>query len=344
MILQTDVFIIGGGPAGLAVALAARCKGLRVTVADGAHPPIDKTCGEGLMPDGLAALARLGVALGPGDAQPFRGIRFVGAGATVQAEFPHGTALGVRRTVLHKRLVAAAESAGVRMLWNTPVGGLADCGGARWIVGADGFHSRVRQWIGARPLGPPPSRFGFRIHFRRAPWTDYMELHWGAGCQVYVTPIGPREICAAVISRDSHLRLDDVLQRFPRLASRLEGAERLTLERGALTGNRRLDRVHGGNVVLAGDASGSVDAITGEGLCLAFRQSLALADALAAGDLSLYRQAHRTLARRPLFMSRLMLALDRGPRLQGAALRAIAWQPRLFQTLLSFHTCVPNFS
>ena len=53
----TDVFVIGGGPAGLAAAIAARERGCRVLVADGAEPPIDKACGEGLLPDGRAAAA-----------------------------------------------------------------------------------------------------------------------------------------------------------------------------------------------------------------------------------------------------------------------------------------------
>src|SRR3979490_781323 len=52
----TSVLVIGGGPAGLAVAIAARMKGFDVTVADGAKPPIDKACGEGLMPGTMAAL------------------------------------------------------------------------------------------------------------------------------------------------------------------------------------------------------------------------------------------------------------------------------------------------
>ena len=55
-----DVFIVGGGPAGLATAIAARRRGLSVVVADGAVFPIDKPCGEGLMPDGVAALHQLG--------------------------------------------------------------------------------------------------------------------------------------------------------------------------------------------------------------------------------------------------------------------------------------------
>jgi len=58
---ETDVFVIGGGPAGLAAAIAARRAGFDVVVADRSQPPIDKACGEGLMPDGLSALQRLGV-------------------------------------------------------------------------------------------------------------------------------------------------------------------------------------------------------------------------------------------------------------------------------------------
>ena len=59
-IFDTDVFVVGGGPAGLGCAIAARQHGLRVIVADSAQPPIDKACGEGLMPDSLEVLAQPG--------------------------------------------------------------------------------------------------------------------------------------------------------------------------------------------------------------------------------------------------------------------------------------------
>lgn len=338
---SSDVFIIGGGPAGLAAALAARRKGFDVTLADGATPPIDKACGEGLMPDGVAALRRLGVTLDAADAQPFRGIRFVGRDVSVEAAFPEGHALGVRRTVLHARMVEAAATAGVRMLWGTPLTSADQIPAARWIVAADGFHSRVRRWAG---LAAPPARrrFGFRIHYRVAPWSTCMELHWGAGCQIYVTPIGPREVCVALISRNPYLRLDEALTHFPRLAARLAGAPHASPERGAVTASYRLPRVSRGNVALIGDASGSVDAITGEGLCLAFHQAMALADSLAAGDLVSYQRAHRRLARRPLFMSKLLLSLGRAAWLRERALRAMACEPRIFQTMLSFHLCAPS--
>jgi len=296
------------------------------------------------MPDGLAVLRSLGVALDAADAQPFGGIRFVGCGVSVESAFPEGYALGVRRTVLHSRMVEAAAAAGVRMLWGTPVSMADRTIPARWIVGADGFHSRVRRWAGLAAKPPVDQRFGFRIHYRVAPWSDYMELHWGAGCQIYVTPIGAQEVCAALISRDRRLRLDEALAQFPQLAARLAGAPRATTERGAVTANRRLPRVYRGNVALIGDASGSVDAITGEGLCLSFHQAIALADSLASGDLAPYQAAHRRLARRPTLMSKLMLTMDRRTWLRKPAFRALAFEPRIFQRLLSFHLCAPNCS
>src|SRR5712691_625139 len=105
-----DVFVIGGGPAGLATAIAARRHGLSVVLADGAVPPIDKPCGEGLMPDGVEALHQLGITIPEGDAHPFRGIRFVSGGRKAEAEFPRGTAYGIRRTNLHRVMLDHAAT------------------------------------------------------------------------------------------------------------------------------------------------------------------------------------------------------------------------------------------
>src|SRR5881397_2639166 len=180
------VLIIGGGPAGLAAAIAARGKGFQVTLVDAAKPPIDKACGEGLMPNTLAALSELGVALGPGDGKIFRGVRFIDGTSVVEASFPAITGIGVRRTVLHQRMVERAQECGVSLLWNAPVNGLRPDGAivgdsfvkARWIVGADGIHSRVRRWIGLDTKTRRQTRFAQRRHFRRKAWTDCMEVHW----------------------------------------------------------------------------------------------------------------------------------------------------------------------
>src|SRR5271170_1110810 len=108
---STDVFVIGGGPAGLAAAIAARQQGLRVMVADGAKPPIDKACGEALMPDAIAALEQLGVALPVAEACPIRGVRFLGSGLSAEANFPAGGyGLSIRRTTLHRIMTERAAA------------------------------------------------------------------------------------------------------------------------------------------------------------------------------------------------------------------------------------------
>jgi menaquinone-9 beta-reductase len=345
MVEETDVFIIGGGPAGLAAAIAARQRGFSVVVADGTRPPIDKPCGEGLMPDGRAALENLGITIPPGNSHPFRGICFVSEGVRVSASFPQGYGLGVRRTELHRIMIERAEAVGVTLLWQSPVTGLLPegvlLGGqlvrSRWVVGADGGHSLVRKWAGLDGYTSNRSRFAFRRHYRLAPWNDCMELHWGPRCQLYITPVAEDEVCVALISGDPHLRLDAALSAFPEINARLRGAQPTSPERGAISVTRKLRRVYRGRVALIGDASGAVDAITGEGLCLAFRQAEVLAESFSRNNLDRYQQAHRKLARRPALMAQLMLSLDWKPSLRRQVMLAFASDPRLFSRMLAMH-------
>ena len=245
----------------------------------------------------------------------------------------------MRRTELHSAMVDRARDLGVRLLFGSPVAAL-DSIRARWIVGADGGESRVRRWAGLDASHREDRRFGFRRHYALEPWTDLVEIHWGDRFQFYVTPVAPREICVALICRDRHLRFDDALAGVPQLARRLGPSDAPV--RGAITATRRLRAVCRGRVALIGDASGSVDAITGEGLCLAFRQAGVLATALGAGDLAFYVAAHRRLARRPRLMGDLLLMLDRHPAFRRAAVRAFGAHPPLFARMLAAHVAVGN--
>lgn len=343
---STDIFVIGGGPAGLAMAIAARQRGMRVVVADGMLPPIDKACGEGLMPDGLAALERLGLQLPLAEAYPFRGIRFLSRSLWNDSLFPAGGyGLAARRTVLHRVLTERAEQVGAELLWGKVVRGIAADGVhvgdsfvcARWIVGADGSNSRVRRWAGLEASYRPRLRYAFRRHYRIAPWTDHMEVHWGARCQGYATPVSDQQVCLVMASHNPKMRLEQGLADLPWLRMRLQNAETITTEKGAITGNHRLKRVCRANVALLGDASGSVDAITGEGLGLAFRQAVALAECIETGDLTPYQEIHERLALRPRLMARLMLMLDGRPRLQHRTLQVFQKHPEVFRRLLALH-------
>lgn len=343
---KTDVFVVGGGPAGLVAAMAARRKGFTVALADGAEPPIDKPCGEGLMPETQAALWELGITLNGSDGYQFRGIQFIQSGKRVAADFPEGKGMGVRRPLLHAMLVAKAEQSGVRLLWKTPISAITLEGvqlksgllQARWIVGADGGGSRVRRWSGLEATAQRTQRIATRRHYRVRPWSEYMEIHWGRAAQAYVTPIGAEEVCIVVLAESPEdADFTKVLEELPGLRQRLCGAELASRERGAITAMHRLRRVTRGNVALVGDASGGVDAITGEGLRLAFRQALALAEALERNDLSRYERAHQELARRPLRIGKLMLLLGRHDRLRQRSFAALAKKPQLFEDLLAMH-------
>ncbi len=342
----TDVFVIGGGPAGLAAAIMARQRGFRVVVADGAQPPIDKACGEGFLPDGLESLERLGIHVPASESRAFCGIRFLTSSLSAQALFPGGgSGLAVRRTVLHGIMIERAAQLGASLLWRTAVTGISADGvhigqhfvRTRWIVGADGMNSRVRRWASLESGPKPRLRYAFRQHFRVAPWTDHMEVYWGDRCQGYATAVSRDQVCVALASHDQRLRLEDGLRELPALSARLRGAETVSTERGALTGNRRFKRIWRGNLALIGDASGTVDAISGEGLGLAFSQAVALAESFESGDLARYQVEHRRLALRPRWMARMMLNLDRRPWLQQRTLQAFHKHPQVFPKLLGLH-------
>jgi menaquinone-9 beta-reductase len=346
MVNGTDVFVIGGGPAGLAAAIAARRRGFQVIVADGNKPPIDKPCGEGLMPDSIAALQQLGVEIATDEGYPLQGIKFLEKEKAATARFPAGPGVGLRRPILHKKMLDCAVALGVHFLWETPVTGIERdgvnlAGGnfvhAKWIIGADGGQSRVRRWAGLESSSQRDSRLAWRAHFVVEPWSEYVEIHWAENAQAYVTPVSANEVCVVIASRNENRDIRLALKEFPELARRLSGERLSRPARGTITTMRRLKRVSRGNVALIGDASGSVDAITGEGLSLSFHQAMALAEAMRKNSLDLYQKAHRQFARRPTFMARLLLLLDGRARLRRRTLTVFRNDPQVFARLISIH-------
>lgn len=314
-------------------------------VADLARPPIDKACGEGLMPDSLEALSGLGVTLDEAETGSFRGIRFIGANESVEACFPKGSGLGIRRTLLHQALIHRATEVAANLSWSTRVdvlqNGEVKLNGQpvryKYLIGAEGNESRIRKFARLDVGGAYERRIGLRRHFKVQPWSDFVEIYWGENCQAYVTPIARDQVCVALIAKSKTESFDRVVSQFPKLSRHLGTAEVITTVKGAVTVSRRLPAVTSGRVALIGEASGSADAITGEGLAMCFRQALALGRGLGAQDLSLYEREHRKIMALPQIMGRAMLLMDGNSKVRARSLRALSSQPRVFERMLSVH-------
>lgn len=342
---STDALIVGGGPAGLAAGIALRQREIECVVVDAMVPPIDKACGEGLMPDAISSLASLGLAIKEEDGFAFKGIRFANANHQVDAAFPEGHGIGVRRTRLHERLAQHAHDQGVRLCWNSRIRPVDRRTALindkkisfRWLIGADGQASSVRRWAGLDHTLQKKLRYGFRRHYQITPWSDFVEVHWAPAGQLYVTPVSSDSVCVVFVTRDLKQDRTDILASFPEIAERLKDAPLLSQQRGAVSATRKLRRVTNETVALIGDASGSVDAVTGEGLAMSFRQAHALAAAIEAGSLEQYAIAHRQIGRLPHTMGSLMLTMDRWHHIEDRAIGALASAPELFRELLAVH-------
>ena len=336
---DSDVVVAGGGPFGLAAAIEARLAGLDVVVVEPRVGEIDKACGEGLMPGALPRLQRLGV---DPAGMPLRGVSYRAAGRHADHRFAT-EGRGVRRTELQAALHARAVELGVSFVegkvarvtqdaMSVTVAGIR----SRWLFGCDGLHSTVRSEIGADLPAPRRGRrFGLRQHFAVQPWTDLIEVHWSGGVEAYVTPVAPDTVGVALLGRRG-LDFRRALADIPELAFLLDEAPASAL-RGAGPLRQRTSRRHRGRVLLVGDASGYVDAITGEGLRLGFAQAQAAVTAVVHGRPGSYEEQWTRITRDfRVLTSGLVLAAQsplrpaivpiagRLPRVYGAAVERLA--------------------
>lgn len=297
---SVDIAIIGAGPAGLATAIGAAQRGLEVEVFDRQEGPVDKACGEGLMPSGLRALERLGVRtlLDDSDTGAFDSITYVQPGVRAVGMLPSPGGLAIRRLELSRALNSRAQMMGIRV--NGGVGVRSherrddrmvistddETVSAGVLVAADGLHSAARTRAGLAGPVATLKRFGLRQHFSTKPWGHSVEVHFGDGVEAYVTPAGKNRVGLAFLWQDGALpdavSVPALLERFPELKERLGDAPPDSTPRGSGPLLQHVTRRVAPGFALVGDAAGYVDAITGEGLTQAFEGAEALAEVLPA--------------------------------------------------------------
>ncbi|MGP3984908.1 NAD(P)/FAD-dependent oxidoreductase [Streptomyces sp. KR80] len=332
-----DLLVAGGGPAGLAAGVHAALAGLRTVVVEPRRAPVDKACGEGIMPSGVRSLRSLGVDIAPLGGRPLHGIRYLDGQRCAEAVFHGGYGLGVRRTELHTALVRRAAEVGVELAtgrvdgvrqgpdWVSAAGWRA-----RWMIAADGLHSPVRRALGLDLPHPRTARrYGLRRHFRVTPWTDRVEVHWSPRGEAYVTPVAADLVGVAVLTTERH-DYTTHLEHFPRLAPLL-GAPPATPVRGAGPMRRRARARVAGRVLLVGDAAGYVDALTGEGIALALSSAEAAVHCIRTGCPHRYESVWRRLSRTHRLLTTALLRLSARESSSRLIVPAAAGLPSVFR-------------
>ncbi|MBI2898691.1 MAG: FAD-dependent monooxygenase [Planctomycetes bacterium] len=335
-----DVVVVGGSVAGAVTARELGRRGLRVALVEKARFPRLKPCGEGLLPHGAAALVGMGLRY-PGE--PVRGLRFVSpSGIVAQADFPWGRGMVVRRDRFDEFLLRSVGP-NVDVFEGTSYDPRRFP--ARWIVGADGVRSQFHRRPEFRARPPRHVRVGLSTHVRGLRIDrERVEVVLFEGGEIYLGPSHGDEALVACLYWKEALprgasgeeRVRKTLEvRLPGRVGRLEFTSPcLALAPLGLAVNG----VARDPVVLVGDAAGTLDPLTGEGMSLAILSARAAADAIASGDLRGYPPRRKALAAGAEWLSRWMLRAARRPKVADRVVAALADRPALFARLLDIAT------
>ncbi len=346
-----DLLIIGGGPVGLASSIYAALAGLAVRVLETKPGVIDKACGEGLMPGGAKALAEMGVNIEA--CVPFKGIRYIENGREAIGNFQNGEGLGIRRLVLHDAMRKRALELGViieehqaKEISQTSEFVTVDTYQARYVIAADGLKSPTRRKLALEKKKKHFARYGLRQHFKVAPWTDnYVEIHLSPLAEAYITPVSHDTVGVAILFGDklrSKLRGAEggfykaSLKEFPALQKRLENVEPCSSIKGAGPLKTVLKKRAEGRILMAGDAAGYLDPLTGEGLRLGFVSAKTAVKAICNETHEQYDKEWKLMTRRYWFSTSMILEVRKNSVLNKLVVPTLARFPRLFDWILAY--------
>ena len=338
--VTVDVVVVGGSVAGSTVARELGRRGLRTALLERARFPRPKACGEGLLPQGAAALREMGLEV-PG--VPVRGIRFISpSGASAAADFPTGPGLIVRRDRFDEALFrAAAATPNVDAFEATEYD--PERWRSRWIVGADGLRSRFHRRPEFPARLPATRRAGISVHVDGLEVDrERVEVVLHQGGEIYLAPSDEGEAAVACLFRQETVppgstnedRVTRLLRSIEPLRGRIGNLRFTTpcLAAGPL--GLTVGAAAAGNVVLVGDAAGAPDPVTGEGMSLAILSARAAARAIAEGRPEEYARERARLAEGADWLGRWILRAARIPAVADRVVRSLAARPERLSRLL----------
>jgi menaquinone-9 beta-reductase len=369
---EQDVIVVGAGPAGAIAALVLARAGVRVRVLDRARFPRFKLCGDSVNPGALAILTRLGIAPVVAGALPVDGMIVTSeSGTRVEGRYGGGQqGRMISRHRLDHALLSAARAAGAcieeGVLVQAPlvadgrVSGvtLARADGpcrlcAPVVIAADGTSSRVARALGLARHARRPRRWAVGAYFEGVGGAQaaghFGEMHLRAGRYIGIAPLPGAVTNACVVTadraalRDPARLLRDTLRTDPQLVARFCGARMIT--RPVCLGPLAVESTASGapGLLLAGDAAGFIDPMTGDGLRFALRGGeLAAHAALAAlehgrpdAHLDLARLRRREFATKWRF-NRALRTLAGSPLAILIAGHGADWSPRWLERTIRY--------
>jgi flavin-dependent dehydrogenase len=341
--------------------------GIEVELFERGTFPREKPCGEGLMPAGVEALDRMGLASAVGGA-PFYGVRYIFRRYKLEGRFPSKNGRrregrGQRRLLLDEVLFnAAASTPGVSahtsvnvnapVIENGRVTGLIVDGTVQrgdLVVAADGLMSPIRKALGL-DLPLRRRRFGLCMHYRMKPGCEqpqWVDVFPRRGYELYVTPLPDGEVLVAALVEAGKLSspAESEFARWvnaePELADRLKGAEQISELAGCSPLGARAKSGVAPGVILLGDAAGCLDPITGSGMAQAIASAELLSEYIAQNEVSQeswiwqFERERRAMLRGREIITESILWLARHPRLGAGAFQAMRAAPGVFSHIVS---------
>ena len=300
---ETDVLVVGAGPAGSATAAWLARHGVEVLLTDAAVFPRDKTCGDGLTPRAIGELERLGLGDWLRAHTVNHGLRAHGFGQTLLLPWPGGTLPGwgsaVARTELDDHLRTAAIKAGARAIDGVrAVDVRRDAGrvstvvfsrgeetlevDCRRLVVADGVRSPLgkllgREWHRDTVYGVA-GRSYVTSTMSDDPWiSSHLELRGEQGEVLsgygWIFPLGTGEVnlgvgTLATARRPADLKVRALMSSYADLQRQPFGlGEELRAPTSALLPmGGAVSGVAGPNWAMVGDAAACVNPLNGEGI------------------------------------------------------------------------------
>jgi flavin-dependent dehydrogenase len=371
-----DVVIAGAGPAGALAATILAKAGLRVTLFDRSRFPRHKLCGDTLNPGTLTVLGRhveLTSLFRKSD--PIDGMLLTGPGGVrVRGDYGDGVAgRSITRKDLDQWLIACALDAGARLreevvirdvaIRDERIAGVVSSGRdgraqshpARMVIAADGRRSPIAFGRGLARQPRRPRRWAIGAYFSDVHGTTSLgEMHVRRNHYIGVAPVpGGLTNACLVVPHDSGdlplaqpaIVLDRHLQADAELSARFATAR--AVGPATMLGPMAVDTIAVGEpgLLLAGDAAGFIDPMTGDGLHFALRGAelaAAIVKEVFDGSMPIDR-AHLALAerRRRAFQSkwrfnRAVRSLVASPAGVTAAAASAAVWPSLFGRMIRF--------